>query len=330
MNYSETIEYLLNNTSLKNEKVFDFSGEAGEEYFQKLFEFYTGNLYHNAHFGANPSYIVYYNRNEIYAEAKKSNKHYILAFDKGIIYRLERWFGLYFDFAQIKGLESFQKIEKELNHKLSELLEQAINHFTFYHEFAHLIQFAQEEDFEREDYLFGDCEYKEDVQTEEFDADTFAGICLATHLFQLIDKWMVGKMTNHNLNELTSIIIGAVMTYILALPMCKEEFYTEEGSHPHNSIRALNILGVISSHFKIILNNKGYSLTINDGAIYTRSALILEKLLLQFGLDDIFKRFQLNVMNNGAKISSYHTILKERMISYEFSAVNKWNSQNKK
>ena len=243
---------------------------------------------------------------------------------------MERWFGLYFDFEQIPGLESFADLNKELGHKISELLEQSINHFTFYHEFAHLIQFAQEDSFEREDYMTGDCEYDEDVQTEEFDADTFAGICLATHLFQLIDKWMKGRMNNSNLNELSSIIIGAVMAYILTLPMCKEEFYTEKGSHPHNSIRALNILGVISTHFKAILMKKKYPLSINDGNIFTRSATVLEKLLIQFGMEDIFKRFQLDIRDNGAEIGSYHNTLKSRMISYEYSAVKQWNTQNKK
>ena len=329
MNYKETIEYLIANTSLREAKVFEFAGDPGEEYFQKLFEFYTGNLKHNSHFGANPSFIVYYGKNEVYAEAKKSNAHYILAFDKGIVYRLERWFGLYFDFDQITELESFKELSKELDHKISELLEQSINHFTFYHEFAHLIQFAQEESFEREDYLTGNCEYDENMQTEEFDADTFAGICLATHLFQLIHKWMTGRMNNHNLNELTSIIVGSVMAYILALPMCKEEFYTEEGSHPHNSIRALNILGVISTHFKEILVKKNYQLSIDDGNLFRRSAIVLEKLLIQFGLEDTFKRFQLDVRDNGTAIKSYHETLKSRMIAYEFSAVKQWNAQNK-
>ena len=44
MNYKETLEYLITNTSLKEAKVFDYAGDAGEEYFQKLFEFYTGNV----------------------------------------------------------------------------------------------------------------------------------------------------------------------------------------------------------------------------------------------------------------------------------------------
>jgi len=292
MNYQDTIEYLLENTSLTSSKVFNYKRDAGEEYFQNIFEFYTANLKWNSKFHKNPSYVVFYNKNEIYAEAKKSNNHYIIAFDKGIIYRLERWFGLYFEFANIPGLESFA-------------------------------------DFEREDYLIGNCEFDESKQIEEFDADTFAGICVATHLFQLIDKWMKGKMNNKNLKDLTSIIIGAVRVYILALPMCKEEFYTEEGSHPHNTIRALNILGVISSHFKVILKDKGYKFSMEDRNIHTSSVSILEKLLTHFGMEDVLNRFQTDVVKNGNEISSYNKILESKMIAYSYSAVKQWNLQNK-
>lgn len=39
MNYKQTLEYLIANTSLKEAKVFDYTGDAGEEYFQKLLNF---------------------------------------------------------------------------------------------------------------------------------------------------------------------------------------------------------------------------------------------------------------------------------------------------
>lgn len=140
---------------------------------------------------------------------------------------------------------------------------------------------------------------------------------------------MKGKMNNKNLQDLTSIIIGAVMVYILALPMCKEEFYTEEGSHPHNTIRALNILGVISSHFKVILKDKGYKFSIEDRNIHTSSVSILEKLLTHFGMEDVLNRFQTDVVKNGNQISSYNKILESKMIAYSYSAVKQWNLQNK-
>ena len=138
MDYTETINYLIEHTSLTEAEIFQFKESPEEEYFEKLFQFYSENLAHNKDFGTNPAYIVFYNKDKIYAEAKESNHHYIIAFDKGIIKQLSKWYNLYFDFAKIKGLEEFYLLEKELNFEISVLLEQAITHYTFYHEFAHL------------------------------------------------------------------------------------------------------------------------------------------------------------------------------------------------
>lgn len=325
MTYQETVKYLLENTTLNKNKVFDYSESAGKEYFQKLFEFYTENLLRNQKFGANPSYIVFYGKDEIYAEAKKSNNHFIISFDIGIINRLNKWYGLYFDFSNIPGLENFKILEDQLGHKISELLEQSISHYNFYHEFAHLIQYAAEDSFEREDYLIGDCQFFQDKHIEEYDADTFAGICLATHLFQLIDDWMKDNLDKKSLLDFTSIIIGSVMVYILSLPMCKETFYTEEGSHPHNSIRALNILGVITTHFNVILRNKGSNLLINEGEVYSKAGHIIKILSDHFGIKENFIRFQNDISDRTNGLSKYHDFLVSKVDKYKHSAVKQWN-----
>ena len=125
MDYSKTIDYLIKNTKLTLSEVFEFKGTPCEEYFEKLFQFYTGNLEYNKYFGTVLSYFVFYDQNKIFAEARKSKKHYIIAIDKKIIDLLLQWYNLYFDFVAVEGLEEFNLLEKELNFKISELLEQA-------------------------------------------------------------------------------------------------------------------------------------------------------------------------------------------------------------
>ena len=325
MNYTETIEYLLRNTSLSNGKVYNYEGEAGEEYFDKMWKFYSGNLVHNKDFGANPSYVVFYNKNEIYAEAKKSNKHFIVAFDKGIVNQLSRWYGLYFDFENIEGLEEFVELEKEINFKISTLLEQAINHFTFYHEFAHLIQYVAEDEFEREDYLFGNCDYNLDKHIEEYDADIFSGICVATHIFQFIDKYVDDNLNDEKLNNLIAITLAGILVYILSLPMCKEEFYTEEGSHPHSSVRVNNLTIAVINHFEEIVKQEGNNIKVDRDFIVGKSHLILKSLLPHFGLDDIMSRFAIDMTQNWDRIVEYHNELYQRTMDYKNSAIKKWN-----
>lgn len=326
MDYTETINYLIRHTSLTGAKIFQFKGSPGEEYFEKFFQYYSNNLAHNKDFGANPSYIVFYNKNEIYAEAKKSNHHYIIAFDKGIIKQLSQWYNLYFDFAQIEGLEEFDLLEKELNFKISTLLEQAINHYTFYHEFAHLVQYVTEKDYERKDYLFGDCNYDLTKHIEEYDADIFSGICLAEHIFDFVSKQFKDDLNEDRLNNFIAITISSVMAYILSLPMCKEEFYTKESSHPHNSIRVNNMNMVIINQFKDIIDQDKSSIKVNEEFIRNKSFMISMRLLKHFGLHNVATRFSEDIDKKWSFIEEYCNELHEKTLKYESSALKKWNS----
>jgi len=331
MTYTDTMDYLVEHTNLTKPMLFDFQGTAGNDYFVKLFTFYTENLSRNNKFGTNPSYIVFYNQNRIYAEAKKSGGIYIIAFDKGIINQLETWFGTYFDFANINGLEEFKTLEAKINYPISELIAQSIYHYTFYHEFGHLIQYANEEkkEFDREDYLAGNCDYNSSSHTEEYDADTFAGIAVATHLFQYIEKWIEADLSETELNDFISVIVGAVMLYVLNIPMCKEEFYTRESTHPNNTIRALNILNVIQKQFGRIIEGKGDPHRINATDICVKSDLVIEKLLNHFHLSQIYVRFKDDIQNHRREIPEYDKYLRDEIIDYKHSAVNQWNYHSK-
>lgn len=331
MNYRESIEYLLANTSLSENKskVYYYEENLGQKaYFDKIYRFYSSNLLYNRILVPDPSYIVFYNKNEIYAEAKKSNGHCIIAFDRGIISQLASWYGYYFNFTDIKGLEEFELLESTIRkNKISDLLEQAILHFTFYHELAHLIQYTSQEEFEREDFLSGNCEFDGEKHVEEYDADTFAGIALTTHIFQYIKNLGLTEMELQNhLNDFVSITLAGVMAYVLSLPMCQEEFYTEKAKHPHNSIRVNNLVSVVARHFEELINQSEINCHIDKKAIVERSNIILLNLLVYFNLQDPLLRYGRDMITNLDKIKSYHNKLIKLCADYEFAAVEKWNS----
>jgi hypothetical protein len=326
MTYIETINYLLENTKLSSADIYHYNGKSGGEYFERLFQFYSGNLDYNKKFGANPSYIVFYDREDAYAKAKVSRKHYIIIFDKKLIHQLSKWYNSYFDFGNIEGLEEFNSLEKEISFKISELLEQAIIHFIFYHEFAHLIQFTPDGENEKEEKLSGDCKFEQHKHIEEYDADIFSGICISTHIYQFIDSHLGGNIDNGKLNDFIAIIISGIMAYILTLPMCKEKFYTKEGSHPHNSIRVNYINMAIVQQFKDIISQQEKNITIDENYITGRSFMILNSLLGHFGENDIKTRFSEDLGNNWESIHNYQQELHTFFLEYKMSAVAKWNT----
>lgn len=326
MSYKETVDYLIKNTSLTEEEVFRYTGTPLEDYFEKLFRFYSGNLKHNSKFGANPSYIVFYNRNEIYAGARKSKNHYIIGFDKGIGNKLSAWYNQYFDFSKIPGLEEFKKLEVEINYRIAALLEQAINHYIFYHEFGHLIQRSLEEEFERSDYLSNNCEFDYQKHIEEIDADNFSGLSLATHFYESISKFSIWSNDSKKKEELIAISISGIMAFILALPMCSKLFYTKEYEHPHNSLRANNILNAILNQLKDILPYRDSKINLDYDYIHRRSFEMLNHLLRHFNLDEILNQFTLDMSKGWKIMSDYHGDLYKDLINFDSSAVNRWNN----
>lgn len=330
MDYNETIDYLLKNTGKKikerESKIYRYKGDSGEEYFEKLFQFYSWNLAHNYKFGANPSYIIFYNKDELFSEALISKKHYIIAFNKGLIKKLLEWYHSYFDFGNIKGLEAFRKLEEEIRFKISELLEQAINHYVFYHEFAHLIQYVAEGDYIRENIK--NCDYRLDIHIEEYDADIFSGICLAEHIFLFIKSSLNDDLDEDKLNNFIAIIISGVMVFILSLPnRCKAEFYTKETPYPHNLIRVNNIVMVIINQFKDIIAQEGSNIKVDEKFICGRSFMITKNLLDHFGLHDIALSFEEDMGKKWTFIEEYCNELFQKTSEYKFSAAKDWNSK---
>jgi len=250
----------------------------------------------------------------------------MVIFDRKLINKLSQWYNSYFDFGNIEGLEEFKLIEEKIDFKISELLEQAIILFTFYHEFAHLIQFATDVEVEREEKLFGDCNFEPYKHIEEYDADIFSGICISTHIYQFIDSHMGENIDKSKLNDFIAITISGIMVYILSLPMCKEKFYTKESSHPHNSIRVNYINMAIVLNFKDIISQQGNNITIDENYITERSFMILNILLSHFGLDDIKTRLSEDMGNNWKSIQNYQQELHKCFLEYETSAVTKWNA----
>jgi len=225
MTYNETIDYLVKNTKLKSVYVFNYQTNSGNEYFENAFQFYSKNLAHNKNFGANPSYVLFYNKKNVYAIAKKSMDHYMVIFDRKLISKLGNWYKSYFDFGKIKGLESYAVLEEKINFIISILLEQAILHFTFYHEFAHLIQFSGGQEIEREENIIGNCDFNQDRHIEEYDADIFSAICIATHIYEFIESKLGKKLDENLLNDFIAITIAGVMVYVLSLPMCNSKSF---------------------------------------------------------------------------------------------------------
>lgn len=157
----------------------------------------------------------------------------------------------------------------------STIMKQMIEMFLFYHELGHLIQEQSpvltstfiEENNEKEEFELMD-------HVSEFDADIFASVRLATHIF-MVYKRQNGLNTNqkkkHFLEDLCIISIASYTIYRLELFPDYGAFYTSEGTHPHIIFR----ISLLQIHLtKAIVGN--LNLELSRGRIFNESIKFVE------------------------------------------------------
>ncbi len=143
LNYQENIEVLISNELIPKNSIYDFREFPRKEIFQRLFDFYQGNIVRHYNYGIEPG-LIFFNPNlSINAAANKVKEYYLITLNKGTVFKLLSTFNDNPDILNIKGLEKYQKVNKKSDYPLNKLMFQLCCHFTFYHELGHLIQKSQ-------------------------------------------------------------------------------------------------------------------------------------------------------------------------------------------
>lgn len=196
--------------------------------------------------------VLYHDCETLNACARKLNDLNIIMFNKGLLLITIN------EVLKNEKLRTFNKDFKSTAEYLSitieELTYQFTILFTFYHEFAHLLQYSKdfslnisEENFPiATNIIFG--HYK------ELDADAYSAIHLARHINEFCVKNFDVTILKEGIIGITAIFCSNLLYHLMRFPSANKKLYFEENTHPHAFIRILNIVAIIVQYINQDVN----------------------------------------------------------------------------
>ncbi|PZO27511.1 MAG: hypothetical protein DCE86_13165, partial [Flavobacteriaceae bacterium] len=126
---------------VSEDDIYDFRNDRIKSFYQRYFDWCVDNVDdYSKTFQVEPSYFYYWNTHKINAEAGLINGKYIIRFSKPYMEALHKKLGTKGQFFDKTNWTGFHHLQNILNDSLEFLMFQASTIFTFYHEFAHLVQ----------------------------------------------------------------------------------------------------------------------------------------------------------------------------------------------
>lgn len=177
--------------------------------------------------------------------------------------------------------------------------------FTFYHEFAHLLQFSRSKltnaHFERYNLVKGQ-DYDPIAHAMEIDADVFAAEHINAHLFQYWNKLPENKKTKESLEGMISLCILSVFILFFELSKGWREWYTLDYDHPNSLIRVCYIHDVLYQTSKANEDKIGFEI---NNKVVLDDALTLADHFLENGENSGLESFVRTFSTHSAEIHHY-------------------------
>jgi len=250
MNYDNDINLSQEKGIIAKSDIFDYRETPFEHLFDDYYKFCREHLDNSLKtYSLNPSIILFTNNLVPNAKAQYSNDTFSIHINLGLFK---------------KCADSYlnnEKLDKYLSDKYSDLLSdfdnpltalafQVSTQFTYYHEFAHLVQFSKvREQLSLQERYNKEVPYDKEKQSLEINADSLASIAIASHIQQYIIK-SFGENISQEKVEITIILIcSCLLNYVATFCDDVSEIYFEKYSHPHPFLRLfainLNILNYL-------------------------------------------------------------------------------------
>lgn len=291
---------------IPEEDIYDFTNDPIASFYQRYFDWSVDNLKdYSEIFGVKPAYFYFWDTHLINAQAQYINGKYIIRYSKPYLETLHLKLGTKGKFFAKTDWTAFKNLQKITPNSLEFLMFQASTIFTFYHEFAHLVQFK--------DRVFNMGEYPSkgnfnfNNHIYEYDSDLngcqFVNIYMQQYFAEQLPK--VHQTTNNFKRLMYLGIASIIITKLLFLngqffPFPPNNidttFYTREHSHPHTYIRAKYII----EHYVRIA--KANSVEIDFGDTVSNITVICDEF---FKGSNVFKKFIIGMQDNFDEINSY-------------------------
>lgn len=247
--YNNNKNFLYQNDLVNENEIYELDGNPEEDEYIQLFNFYKSNLTHlEVKFGCSPSYFYIRNEDEINAKARKRNNCYTVGINHKVLNTLFTKYKTYFEIPSIDGLENYIELQDILTNDLHDLIYQAVLHFNFYHEWAHLLQFKAEAENEISFYN-PSTEYDEFSHLAEIDADCVSAHSCSSHFYQYLVNHTTQIPTREQAESFLSLVSSAMVIYISEFMEDFDVFYLNDRMYPHPSIRVCNISKEIAGYF---------------------------------------------------------------------------------
>ncbi|MBO0356172.1 MULTISPECIES: hypothetical protein [Flagellimonas] len=301
-------EYKANLISLgiPEEEIYDFTGDVIESFYQRYFDWCVDNIIeYSPIFGVEPAYFYFWDTYRINAVAGKGKSAYRIRFSKPYMEALYGKLGRKGQFFDKTDWVAFKNLQNITPNSLEFLMFQASTIFTFYHEFAHLVQY-KDKVFSMNEHSTDDT-YSYEKHVFEYDAD-LNGCQFVSVYFQQFFQEQIPEpyQTDNNYKRLMYLGISSILiTQLLFLygkiyPFQPEnldtDFYTREKSHPHTLVRAKYII----EHYVNVAKANGVKIDFGDT---TRNVTIICN---EFFKDSgLFKNFIEGFQNHFDEINAY-------------------------
>lgn len=322
--YKNEVEEIIANTDFIDNQIFDITLSPHVDEFANTFNFYRETLSSAVKYGVDSSYIFFYNDRVPNAKAGISNGHGIIFFNAGLLISLIQNLLGKIEIDDVVKNE-YAEFHKFLDNPANNLVYQAAQHFTFYHELGHLIQqsenlrtYLPERSTQPELFDFT-------MHKLEIDADSFSAIAIAAHVHQYIFKIFGEDLSNDKIESIIEIFCSGVLLYFLSFDSFKDEMYYEEGTHPHPILRILNVIMIIAQYCREspLIKNKG--IDINHLKIMNQTLSLASKLEEKSFGTSKSKTFLETIRKERKEIIEYYKKIRSYIPENHVLAENMWN-----
>jgi hypothetical protein len=305
VNFTEYKKQLIA-AGISEENIYDFEKDRLKSFYQRYFDWCIDNLSdYSKTFGIEPSYFYYWDTQEINAEASLIRGKYIIRFSTAYMEVLHKKLGTKGQFIDRTDWTAFHNLQKVLPNSIEFLMFQASTIFTFYHEFAHLVQF-KDRAFKRSEYP-SNGNFTFENHLYEYDSDLNGCQFVSIYIQQFYNELLPEEYRSlNNYKRLMYLGISSIIiTRLLFLngqffpyppDIVDTSFYTKEKTHPHTYVRAKYMI----EHYVRIAKANGVSIDFADTV--SNITIICNEF---FKDSDIFKNFINGMQDNFDEISKY-------------------------
>lgn len=242
--------------------------------------FYAEAIQHNSVYLIVPCRVVFVADHSINAAATVFEGRGLIVWRGGLLLKqleiLNQWKKIE---AALENTQ-LEKILSSLDNHPSILFHQIVQHFTFYHEFAHIIQIQDIKGSTSID-LVPENGYNLNKHILELDADEFSSLFLASHILQYADN-QLKDIDVISMTYMSAFFIVPILSYSISIyPEDIQVIDLKKENHPHPIFRILFIAMVITEFInqryqgKIVVNpNNILNLTIDVAARLTNIDLV--------------------------------------------------------